>query len=51
MEGLIAMAGGMTATGYKGRVQVMRVVVRNTATIFAGDVNAPLCTPVGSDHA
>jgi len=38
LQQLLEMAGGMTATGYTGRVQVMRVMEREYRTIFEGDL-------------
>ena len=40
LSDLLEMAGGMTATGYTGRVQVMRVMEREYRTIFEGDLRA-----------
>lgn len=37
---LLDMAGGLTATGYVGRVQVMRVMDKEYRTIFEGDLRA-----------
>lgn len=48
VEGLIAMAGGMTATGYKGRVQMMRVVDQEYRTIFEGDLKRLSKNSIGS---
>ncbi len=38
VDGLITMAGGMSATGFDGRVQMMRVVGQEYRTVFEGDL-------------
>ncbi len=37
---LIEMAGGMTSTGFEGRIQMMRVVDRQYRTMLEGDLRA-----------
>ena len=40
VDGLIEMAGGMTSTGFEGRIQLMRVVDRQYRTMLEGDLKA-----------
>lgn len=40
VSGLIEMAGGMTSTGFEGRIQMMRVVDREYRTMLEGDLRA-----------
>jgi protein involved in polysaccharide export with SLBB domain len=38
VDGLINMAGGISATGFDGRVQMMRVIGQEYRTVFEGDL-------------